>query len=159
MALRKLRFVGDDILRKVSKPVKTIDKKIIELIDDMYETMYNEGGCGLAAVQVGVLKRVLVIDMTEDHSEPLEAINPEIIHSEGTQEDWEGCLSMPGHRGLVKRPAITVFKALNRHGEEYEMRCEGRKAIAVHHEIDHLNGVLYTDLAIEMRKSSEEDEE
>jgi len=159
MALRKLRFVGDDILRKVSKPVAVFDKKLIDLVDDMFETMYDQGGCGLAAVQVGILKRVLVIDMSEDQSQPLEAVNPVIIHSEGVQEDWEGCLSIPGQRGRVERPAVTVFKALNRHGEEYEMRCEGRQAIALHHEIDHLNGVLYTDLALEIRQNSEEEEE
>ena len=150
MALRELRTIHDEILLKVSRPVDNITDKTHQLIDDMLETMYHAGGVGLAAVQVGVLKRILVIDTGEDGTTPIEAINPVVLHNEGTQTDWEGCLSIPGFHGEVERPMVTVIKATNRHGEEFELRVEGRLAVILNHELDHLDGVLYTDKALSL---------
>jgi len=158
MALRSLRLEGDPILHKVSKPVAKIDDKIHQLLDDMLETMYHENGVGIAAVQLGVLKRILIIDLAEEDSELVEFIDPEIVSSEGSQEGWEGCLSVPSLQGLVERPAITVVRATNRHGEEFELACSERMAVVFNHEFDHLNGVLYTDRATETRfKEADED--
>jgi len=144
MAIRKIRKVGDEILLKVSKPVDKVDDKTRQLLDDMLETMYDVGGAGLAAVQVGALRRVIVIDTSEERDSPIELINPQIIANEGSQDDWEACLSIPGQSGLVERPLATVVQALNRNGESFEHRFEGRDAVCVNHELDHLDGVLYT---------------
>ena len=151
MALRKIRKVGDDILLKVSKPVHEVDDKIRQLLDDMLETMYDVGGAGLAAVQVGVLRRVAVIDTSEERNCPIELVNPSIISNEGCQEDWEGCLSILGQSGLVERPMATVVQALDRHGCQVEHRFEGRAAVCANHELDHLDGILYTTKAIEIQ--------
>ncbi|MCL2376598.1 MAG: peptide deformylase [Defluviitaleaceae bacterium] len=159
MALRALRTIGDEILHKVSKPVVAFDDKLHQLLDDMLETMYHEKGCGLAAVQIGVLRRILVIDTGEEESVPIEFINPEVVSNEGDQEGWEGCLSIPGQTGLVERPMTTVVKATNRHGEAFEMRCEGRLAVIFNHEFDHLNGVLYTEKATEIQENESDDDE
>ncbi|NLY43582.1 MAG: peptide deformylase [Clostridiaceae bacterium] len=145
MAIRIIRKVGDDILRKVSRPVEAINKNILTLLDDMAETMREANGVGLAAPQVGVLKRVIVVDVGEGL---IELINPEIIHAEGKQIEAEGCLSIPGKVGEVERPAMVVVKGLNRHGEEIEVKGQGLLAKALCHEIDHLNGVLFIDKVI-----------
>ena len=159
MALRKLRYDGDEILGKISKPVKQIDDKTRQLLDDMLETMEHENGIGLAAVQVGVLKRILVFDPCEEDSKPIEMINPQVVHNEGMQDGWEACLSIPGHSGLVERPEVTVVKAQDRWGKEFEMRAEGFLAVVLNHELDHLDGVLYTQKAKVMRQNDDEEDE
>jgi len=147
MALRTLRYEEDEILRKKSRPVQEITPKLLELLDDMVETMRDKNGVGLAAPQIGVLKRVVVIDVGEGLHE---LINPEIVSTEGTQEEREGCLSLPGKSGFVERPMKTVVKALNRHGEEITVEGEAFMSIALNHELDHLDGILYIDKVIDM---------
>ncbi len=145
VALREIKhYQRDEVLRKKSRPVEKIDSRILTLLDDMAETMYKAEGVGLAAPQVGVLRRVVVIDIGEGI---LELINPEIIEEEGQQLAEEGCLSIPGLAAQVKRPARVVVTALNRHGEE--IRIEGNELLAraLCHEIDHLDGILYIDKA------------
>ncbi|NLM14109.1 MAG: peptide deformylase [Epulopiscium sp.] len=145
MALRQIRKDGDEILRKKSKIVKEITPSILTLLDDMAETMYAADGVGLAAPQIGILKRIVVIDVGDGI---IELINPEIIEEEGEQVCAEGCLSIPGVSGEVKRPEKVKVKALNRHGEEIILEGEGLLAVAFCHEIDHLNGILFTDKVI-----------
>jgi peptide deformylase len=159
MALRNIRLEGDEILRKISKPVKKIDEKIITLLDDMAETMYAANGVGLAAPQIGVLKKVVVVDISEDKNEVIELINPEILEAEGSQINIEGCLSIPGKNGYVERPERMKLKTLDRRGNELELEVEGTLAIVFSHEIDHLNGVLYTDKVIEGYEEEDDDEE
>ena len=149
MAIRAIRKDGDEILRKVSRKVDVIDDRILTLLDDMKETMYNASGVGLAAPQVGVLRRVVVIDVGEG---PIELINPVIVYESGEQMDEEGCLSIPGIRGQVKRPAKVIVRAMNRKGETVEMTGTELLAIAFCHEIDHLSGILFTDKAIAVSK-------
>ena len=146
MALRNIRKLGDDILRKKCRSVETIDEKILTLLDDMAETMYAANGVGLAAPQIGVLKRVVVIDIGD---ELLELINPEITHFEGNIKDTEGCLSVPGKYGYVVRPAKVTATALNRDGEKFEITGEGMLAKALCHEIDHLDGIVFVDKVTE----------
>lgn len=146
MGLRKLRTEGDPILRKKSRPVKIIDNKIKKLLDDMLETMYDDNGVGLAAPQVGMLRRLVVIDVGEG---PYKMVNPEIIErSEETNEDVEGCLSVPGFNGTVVRPNRVRVKYLDENGQEQEVVGEGLFARCICHEIDHLNGVLFRDLVV-----------
>ncbi|NLK97496.1 peptide deformylase [Defluviitalea saccharophila] len=145
MALRQIRKDGDEILRKKSKEVKEITPSILTLLDDMAETMYAADGVGLAAPQIGILKRIVVIDVGDGI---IELINPEIIETDGEQVCAEGCLSIPGISGEVKRPERVKVKALNRHGEEIILEGEDLLAVAFCHEIDHLNGVLFTDKVI-----------
>ena len=156
MALRTLRYEGDEILRKKSRLVNEITPKILELLDDMAETMAEKNGVGLAAPQIGVLKRIVVIDMGEGL---IELINPEIMAAEGSQEKSEGCLSLPGKSGLVERPLKTIVKALNRNGEEITVEGEDYLSIALNHELDHLDGILYIDKVIEMDSDDEDDDE
>lgn len=144
MALRSIRTEGDEVLRKQSKKVDKFDRRLEMLIGDMFETMYDANGCGLAAVQVGVLKQVIVID-TGEAGEKLVLINPEIIKTEGEACTPEGCLSIPGKSGYVKRPEKVTIRALNEKGEEYTRTGTGLLAKAFCHEIDHLYGVLYID--------------
>lgn len=144
MALRKIRLDGDEILRKKSKIVEKLDEKIKTLIEDMVETMYHADGVGLAAPQVGMLKRIIVIDVGDENG-IIKLINPEIIEAEGKQVDEEGCLSVPQVRGMVERPEMVKVKALNEDGEEITLDGEGLLARALCHEIDHLNGILFTD--------------
>ncbi|SDK99305.1 peptide deformylase [Clostridium cochlearium] len=146
MAIRNLRFLGDDLLRKKSRKVDKIDDRIQVLLDDMLETMYENNGVGLAAPQVGILKRVVVIDIGEG---PLFLINPEIIEEEGFYVDQEGCLSVPGRQGEVKRPYRVKVKAQDRKGNEIIVEGEALLARALCHEIDHLNGILFVDKVIE----------
>ncbi|MCT8976881.1 peptide deformylase [Clostridium sp. CX1] len=145
MALRNIREYGDELLRKKSRKVDVIDERIITLLRDMEETMYAADGVGLAAPQVGVLKRVVVIDVGQGI---IKLINPEIIETEGSEIDTEGCLSVPGEQGEVERPYKVKVRALNEKGEEIEIEGEGLLARAFCHEIDHLDGVLFVDKTI-----------
>ena len=142
MALRTIRLEGDPVLNKVCKEVKEITPKIQTLIDDMLETMYEANGVGLAAPQVSILKRVVVIDVGEGL---LELVNPEIIATSGEQIDAEGCLSVPGEDGEVKRPYVVRVRAQDRHGNTFEIEGEELLARAFCHEIDHLDGILFVD--------------
>ncbi|MDR0879932.1 MAG: peptide deformylase [Clostridioides sp.] len=142
MALRRIAQIGESVLRKQTRAVEVIDDRIIELLEDMADTMYDADGVGLAAPQVGVLKKVVVIDVGEGL---IELINPEIIEASGEQIDDEGCLSVEGESGLVRRPDFVRVRATNRHGQEIEMMGRGFLARAFCHEIDHLSGILYVD--------------
>ena len=146
MATRKIVKEGDDTLRKISRPVNEIDKRTKILLDDMAETMYAADGVGLAAPQVGILRRIVVIDVGEGL---LELINPEIVSTEGSVVDVEGCLSVPGRRCTVERPEKVVVRATNRRGREIEVTGTGLLARCLCHEIDHLDGILYVDKMIE----------
>jgi peptide deformylase len=145
MALRQIVKIGEPVLRKKSKVVKEINDRIIELLDDMADTMYEADGVGLAAPQVGILKRVVVIDIGDGL---IELINPEIIETEGEYLDNEGCLSVPGECGDVLRPYRVKVRAQNRFGETVEIEGEELLARAFCHEIDHLDGILYIDKVI-----------
>ena len=155
MAIRQIRFDGDPILRKTSREVKNINDRIKTLLEDMAETMYENEGVGLAAPQVGVLRKVVVIDIGNGL---IKLINPEIIESEGENIDIEGCLSVPNKVGTVSRPERVKVKYLNEFGEEKIIEGEGLLAKALCHEIDHLNGILFIDKIIE-EVFPEEDEE
>ena len=144
MAKRIIRREGDEILRKKAREVTVFDERLHMLIDDMFETMYDADGAGLAAPQVGVLKRVVVIDV-RDGSGKLELVNPRIIYRHGTQESAEACLSIPGRRGIVIRPKAVKVKALDRYGKEHIYDGEDFLATAFCHETDHLDGVLFID--------------
>lgn len=147
MALREIRLIGDEVLRKKSREVQVVDDRIRALLEDMADTMYNtENGGGLAAPQVGILKRLVVIDMGEGL---IKLVNPRIIHQEGTQEVIEGCLSIPNRSGKLKRPAKVTVQALNENGEEIVLTGTGAMAKCFCHEIDHLDGILYIDLVTE----------
>lgn len=155
MAIRQLRYLGDPILRKKSKEVTEINDRIKTLLDDMVETMYEHEGVGLAAPQVGVLRRVVVIDVGEG---PIKLINPEIIYEEGEFIDAEGCLSIPNRAGTVKRPEKVKVKYLDENGEEKIIEGAGLLSKALCHEIDHLNGILFIDKIIEEIETEEEEE-
>ncbi|CUU46456.1 MULTISPECIES: peptide deformylase [Clostridium] len=142
MALRNIRKYGDDVLRKKCREVDKIDARLLTLIEDMKETMYDADGVGLAAPQVGILKRLFVVDIGDG---PLVFINPEIIETSGSQIDEEGCLSLPGETEEVMRPNYVRAKALNEKGEEFEIEAEELLARAILHEYDHLNGTLFID--------------
>ena len=148
MALRNIRTVGDEILAKRAREVKENTPKIQELIDDMLETMYDSDGVGLAAPQVGVLKRIFVIDCSEERTKPYVFINPEIIETSGEQTGAEGCLSVPGKAGIVTRPNHVKVKALNRNFDEYIVEGDELFARALIHENEHLDGHLYTEKVI-----------
>lgn len=149
MALRQIRVDGDDILRKKCKEVKEMNERTKTLIEDMLDTMYDAGGVGLAAPQVGVLKRIVVIDVDYEnpYDNPHVLINPVIIEREGEQTGDEGCLSIPGKVAEVTRPNRVVVKFLNEDMEEVTLEAEELFARAICHELDHLEGVLYKDLA------------
>lgn len=144
MAVRKIRTIGDEILTKKCKTVKAMTPRTAELIEDMFETMYEACGVGLAAPQVGILKQIVVIDVEDGNQYVL--INPEIIEEEGSQTGPEGCLSVPGKVGTVTRPDHVKVKALNENLEEYVLEGEGLLARAICHECAHLNGQLYVEL-------------
>ena len=148
--MAKLNIVkfGDETLRKVCRPVDEITPKIIRLLDDMIETMRAANGCGLAAPQVGVLRRIAVIEVEE--GQVYELINPKIIAFSGEQETEEGCLSVPGRWGITRRPMHVTVRAMNRQGETFDITGTGLLAKAFCHEIDHLDGKLYIDCALEM---------
>lgn len=145
MAIRRIRYEGDEVLRKQSKEITEMTPKLKQLIGDMFETMYESYGVGLAAPQVGILKRLVVIDVTGE--DPIVLINPEIIEESGSQTGDEGCLSLPGKIATVTRPEYVKCKALNEDMEPIEIEGEGLLARAICHETDHLNGVLYRDIA------------
>lgn len=145
MAIRNVIQVGDEILRKKSKVVKEFDEKLWELLDDMRETMVKNDGCGLAGVQVGVLRRVVVLDV--NHMK-IELVNPEIIETYGESIEKEGCLSVKGQTGYVKRPSEVTVKAMDRYGNEFVLTGVDLLARALCHEIDHLDGILYIDKVI-----------
>lgn len=140
MAIRQIRIMGDDKLEKVCRPVKEMTARTRELIEDMLDTMYDANGVGLAAPQVGILKRIVVIDIGEG---PIVMINPEIIETSGEQTGQEGCLSLPGQAGMVTRPFYVKAKALDENMEEYEIEAEELLARAICHECDHLEGIMY----------------
>lgn len=161
MALRRILTVDDPALHKVCRPVTKFDKKLCDLLDDMKETLVEANGVGLAAPQVGILRRVVLIDTGEDI---VELINPKIVETSGEQEDVEGCLSVPGEYWLVKRPSFARVCATDRDGNEFELSGEGLIARCICHECDHLDGHIYTEIASrrlsdeeleEMRKESE----
>lgn len=145
MAIRIIRKDEDPILRKKAKKVEKIDERVKTLLEDMKETMYDADGVGLAATQVGVLKRIILVDVGEGL---LEMINPEILESCGEEIDEEGCLSLPGVNGEVPRPEAVTVKGLNPQGQEIVIEAKNLFARAICHEIDHLNGVLFTDRII-----------
>lgn len=145
MAIRQIRKDGDEILRKKSKEVEEINDKILELIEDMTETMHEANGVGISAVQVGILKRVVVIDVY-DGTGPIKLINPVIIKQKGKQEVEEGCLSFPNQFAKVVRPNEVTVKALNEKGEEIIIKGKELLAQALAHEIDHLDGRLFVDI-------------
>jgi len=151
MAIRNIVKIGDPILLKKSRNVEKFDERLFVLLDDMAETMYKENGAGLAAVQVGILKRAFVADTGEGL---LELVNPVIIDAEGVQEEQEGCLSLPGECGITSRPSIIKVKAQNRNGKWFVYKAEGLRARCFCHEIDHLDGVLFTDRVI--RKTNDQ---
>lgn len=144
MALRKVLMMGEETLRKKSRPIEVINKRILDLLDDMAETMYEENGAGLSAPQVGVLRRAITIDVGDENG-LIQLVNPEIIEICGEQECAEGCLSIPGRRGYVVRPQKVTVRGLNRAGKPVEITGEDMLAIAFCHEIDHLDGILYVD--------------
>lgn len=145
MAIRNIVKEGDPVLRKLCRSVLNFDEKLAMILDDMIETMNAADGCGLAAPQVGILRRICVVDVGEG---PIELVNPSIIAEDGEQTGSEGCLSIPGKSGTVKRPMKVTVKAQNRNGETFEVTGEGLLARAFCHEIDHLNGILYIDKVI-----------
>ncbi|MEE3393215.1 MAG: peptide deformylase [Lachnospiraceae bacterium] len=159
MALRTIRTYGDEILTKTSRPVTQMKPKYETLIDDMLDTMYDAHGVGLAAVQVGILRRIVVIDVSPEGNSPIVLINPEIIEKDGEQTGQEGCLSVPGRYGIVTRAEHVKVKALDRDMNEQVYEGEGLLARAFQHEIDHLDGKMYVDLAEGGLKSYDEDDE
>ncbi|MBE7022128.1 MAG: peptide deformylase [Ruminococcaceae bacterium] len=158
MALRNVLTVDaeNDSLRKKSREIKVIDDKIRTLAEDMLETLYAQNGVGLAAPQIGVLKRLIIVDIGEG---PITLLNPVIVYQKGEQEEMEGCLSVPGVWGIVKRPEKVIVRGETLEGKVIEVEGEGLLAIALCHEIDHLNGTLYTDKVIRYVDPSELSEE
>ena len=146
MGIRKIVKIGDDTLRKICRQQEKFDARLAVLLKDMAETMYKAEGVGLAGPQVGILRRVAVVDITEDHSGLIELINPVIIETEGTQTGREGCLSVPGRQGVVTRPQKVKVQFQNRKGEWMQIETEGFEARAICHELDHLDGTLYIDV-------------
>ena len=143
MATRKIRIDGDSVLRKICKPVTEMTPRLSQLIDDMFDTMYEANGVGLAAPQVGIVKRIVVIDIGDKN--PLTLINPEIIETSGEQTGDEGCLSLPGKAGTVTRPNYVKARAFDLDMEEYEIEGTELMARAICHELDHLDGHMYTE--------------
>ncbi len=150
MAIRTIRISTDEVLRKKCKVVKEITPNLLTLLDDMADTMYEANGVGLAAPQVGILKRVVVIDIGEGL---VELINPEILETSGSQTDDEGCLSVPGKYAPVERPNYVKVKAMDRDGNDFIIEGEELMARALCHEIDHLDGILYIDKALPVEEA------
>ena len=169
MALRKLAYIEDDILRKKSRKVESFDQRLHVLLDDMAETMYKNNGCGLAAPQVSVLRRAIVMDVGEGlidgcgvggvFQSLIEVVNPEIVSREGEVDGIEGCLSVPGRQGYVLRPQKVVVRGQDRNGQPIELTCEDWLARCACHEIDHLDGRLYVDIMHEEVFQTDEAEE
>ena len=159
MALRQIREVGDDLLRKKSRQIEVIDEKVIQILEDMHETLKNsKDGIGLAAPQIGILKRLIVIDLTAEDGEVYKLINPVIVKSKGEQVCREGCLSVPGMLGDVTRPKEVVVEALDVNGDKITIKAKDLLAIVLCHEIDHLDGVLFIDKATELFDNVDEEE-
>ena len=145
MAILDILHYPDKSLRTVAKPVEKVDADIKQLVDDMFETMYSAPGIGLAATQVNVHQRVIVIDISPDNNQPLCLINPEIIESDGVEETEEGCLSVPDFYESVRRAETVTIKAMNQEGETFTMQAGGLLAVCIQHEMDHLVGKLFVD--------------
>ena len=156
MALRKIALQGEECLTKVCRPVTEFNDRLHELLDDMADTLEEAGGVGLAAPQVGILRRVCIVE--DEQGEIIELINPEIIKTEGEQTGLEGCLSVPGRQGFVYRPQKVTVRAQDRHGKVFELTGEDLLARALCHEIDHLDGKMYVDIE-DHEIVEEEDEE
>ena len=157
MAILNIVKEGDPVLRKICRPVTEITPRTLQLLEDMKETLHKADGCGLAAPQVGVLRRIALVEV--EKGKLYELINPEIIAREGTQNEMEGCLSIPGEWGITERPEKVTVRAMNRNGEMYEVSGEGLMARALCHKLDHLDGVLYKDKAIHMLTKEEIEEQ
>jgi len=152
MTIRKIIYLPDSRLRRQTVSVDTIDNEIQMLLDDMFETMYAAKGVGLAAPQIGISKKIAVIDVTGDQSQQLVLINPEIIKFDGLEDMQEGCLSVPGVYDTVKRASSVTLRATNRDGKIYELEAEGLLSEVIQHEIDHLNGKLFVDLLSQLKR-------
>ena len=157
MALRNIVTQGDPILNKKCRPVTEFDEKLANLLDDMFETMHNANGVGLAGPQVGILRRAVVIDTSDDGSGLIELINPEIVAQSGEQTGQEGCLSVPGIYGIVRRPMKVTVRAQDRSGKSFELSGEGLLARAMCHEIAHLDGGLFTDVMDRLVEQEEQE--
>ncbi len=144
MAVRNVREDGDEILRKKSREVEVVDDRIRQLLDDMIDTMHHYNGVGLSAVQVGILKRLVVIDLYDDRG-PIKLVNPVIVKTKGEQEVEEGCLSFPNQYAKLVRPMEVVAEALDENGEKIKIKAKGLLAQAICHELDHLDGILFVD--------------
>ena len=155
MAIRQIVIEGDDVLTKKCREVVKFDDRLAMILDDMTETLHLANGVGLAAPQVGILRRIVVVDVGEG---PIELVNPVIIEQSGEQEGLEGCLSCPGEWGITKRPMNVTVKAFDRKGKEFTVSGEGLLAKAFCHELDHLEGVLYKQIAIRMVSPEELEE-
>ena len=158
MAVKEILKIGNDTLRKTSHPVEKFNLRLWLLLRDMADTMYKAEGVGLAGPQIGILRRVVVIDVQDDHG-LIELVNPEIIAAEGEQGGPEGCLSVPGRQGFVYRPQKVTVRAQDRHGKVFELTGEDLLARALCHEIDHLDGHLFTEKVIEYIDPDAEDDE
>ncbi|WP_413113654.1 peptide deformylase [Thaumasiovibrio sp. DFM-14] len=145
MSVLQVLTFPDERLRTVAQPVEAVTKEIQQIVDDMLETMYEEEGIGLAATQVDIHQRIVVIDLSEERDQPMVLINPEIIEKRGEDGIEEGCLSVPGARGLVPRAAEVTIKALNREGNAFQLDADDLLAICIQHELDHLDGKLFVD--------------
>ena len=159
MAIRTIYTNDDPVLRKKTREVTRFDARLAQLLEDMADTMYRAGGVGLAGPQVGVLRRVVVIDTSEDKSGLLELVNPQILAQEGEQIGQEGCLSLPGIAGVVRRPMRVTVRAQDRNGEFFETSGEGLLARAFCHEIAHLRGELFTDVMDYLVQDEDEEED
>lgn len=149
MAIRSVVQVGDEVLRQKCFPVEVFDEKLWALLDDMKDTVKKEEGAGLAAPQVGILRRAVVVDVEEGY---FEFVNPEIIAQSGEQNGWEGCLSVRGKQGVVSRPMKVTLRYYDRQGEKHILKAKGFFARAICHELDHLDGILYIDRATQLQK-------
>ncbi len=153
MAILEILHYPDPRLRNEANPVEEVDLEIKKLVQDMFDTMYDAPGIGLASIQVNVPKRVIVVDVSEDHDQPLCFINPEIISRDGEEEMDEGCLSVPGFYETVQRAEKIRVRALNEKGEEFEMDADGLLAVCIQHEIDHLDGKLFVDYISPLKRN------
>ena len=153
MALLNILHFPNEQLRTIAQPVETVNDEVRSIVNDMFETMYAAPGIGLAATQVTVHKRIIVIDISEEKDQPLCLINPEIIERDGMQTYEEGCLSVPGFYEDVERASVITVKALNKDGKEFQLSTDGLLAVCIQHEIDHLQGKLFVDYISEMKRS------
>ena len=153
MALLEILHFPDPRLRNLARPVAEVDDAVRQLVDDMFETMYAAPGIGLAATQVNVAKRIVVIDISEDKTQPLCLINPEIIEKHGVEEMEEGCLSVPGVYDVVQRAERIRVRALDRDGQVFETETDGLLAVCIQHEIDHLDGKLFVDYLSQLKRT------